>query len=316
MTGFILADIEGLQVLAEDREILTHPKLAGIILFARNYENKTQLRSLTQQIKKLSPQCIISVDQEGGRVQRFIHDCLKLPSMRHWGQVFSEDKAQAELELTQTIRLMAAELRDLGVNFNLLPVLDLDRGLGSVIGERSFSADPLVVTQLAAMLIEVLHECRFPVIGKHFPGHGGVSADSHAELPYDNREFAAIWNEDLQPFKFLCDELDAIMPAHVVFSAVDSLPTTYSRRWLQEILRQQMGFKGLVLCDDLTMAGAAQLGGYVERAAAAHEAGCDLLTICNNRAGIEQCLDDRNLKCQRESVERMEKFLKKLGGSE
>lgn len=312
MTGFILADIAGLQVSAEDREILTHPHIAGLVLFARNYENKAQLRSLTQQIKKLRPEFIISVDQEGGRVQRFIDGCLKLPSMRHWGQVFSEDRTQAEAELTQIISLMAEELRDLGVNFNLLPVLDLDRGLGSVIGERSFSADPLVVTQLAAMLVDVLHQHRFPVLGKHFPGHGGVSADSHAELPYDDRKFAAIWQEDMQPFKFLCNELDAIMPAHVVFNDVDSLPTTYSRRWLQEILRQQLGFKGLVMSDDLTMAGAAKLGGYVERAAAAHEAGCDLLTICNNRVGVEQCLDDRTLKCRRESAGRLEEFLKKI----
>lgn len=312
MTGFILADIEGRTLSAEDREVLAHPHIAGLVLFARNYENKTQLKTLTQQIRELRPQFIISVDQEGGRVQRFVHDCLKLPSMRHWGELFNENRDQAELELTRVIRLMADELRDLGVNFNLLPVLDLDRGLNSVIGERSFSADPLIVTQLASMMIEVLHEEHFPVLGKHFPGHGGVSADSHAELPYDNREFAAIWNEDLQPFKFLCDELDAIMPAHVVFSAVDNLPTTYSRRWLREILRQQMGFKGLVMSDDLTMAGAAKLGGYVERAAAAHDAGCDLLTICNNREGVLQCLDDKNLKCEKESAGRLEKFAKKL----
>ncbi len=312
MTGFILADIAGLQLTAEDRDILAHPHIAGLVLFARNYENKTQLKSLTQQIKRLRPHFIISVDQEGGRVQRFICECLKLPSMRHWGELFNEDRAQAESEFTQVIAAMAIELRELGVNFDLLPVLDLDRGLNSVIGERSFSADPLIVTQLASMMIEVLHEQHFPVLGKHFPGHGGVSADSHAELPVDDREFAAIWNEDLQPFKFLCDELDAIMPAHVVFSAVDDLPTTYSSRWLRDILRQKMGFKGLVMSDDLTMAGAAKLGGYVERAAAAHEAGCDLLTICNNRAGIEQCLDDKDLKCQPEAAERLEKFFKKI----
>lgn len=312
MTGFILADIAGLKLAPEDHAILEHPHIAGIVLFARNYENKPQLASLTRAIKKIRPDFIISVDQEGGRVQRFVHGCLKLPSMRHWGELFNENREQAEIELTKIITLMATELRELGVNFNLLPVLDLDRGFNSVIGERSFSADPLIVTQLASVLIDALHEQNFPALGKHFPGHGGVSADSHAELPFDNRDFAAIWQEDLQPFKFLCDQLDAIMPAHVVFSAVDSLPTTYSQRWLQEILRKQMGFKGLVVSDDLTMAGAAKLGSYVERAAAAHAAGCDLLTICNNRKGVEQCLDDNNLKCKAESAVRLNKFISKL----
>lgn len=314
MNGFILADIEGLQLTAADTEILSHPYIGGVVLFSRNYSDPTQLKALTEKLTLIKPNFIVAVDQEGGRVQRFRSHFTALPSMRHWGQLYRENPEAGSAELAQTIEQMAAELKSVGINFDLLPVLDLDRKLNSVIGERSFSRDPVVVKQLAEILIETMHRNKMPVIGKHFPGHGGVSADSHEDLPVDVRPLEQIEQDDLLPFVQLKHKLDAIMPAHVVYKDIDSLPTTYSSYWLQDYLRQKMQYAGVVISDDLTMAGAAEMGSYTDRAFAALSAGCDILTVCNNREGVVAILDQKNLKPSALGDDRITTFLAKLKG--
>lgn len=310
--GFILGDFEGTELTQEDREILAHPKLAGVIIFARNYDNPDQLKSLTKAIHELRSDFIISVDQEGGRVQRFKNAFTSLPPLRHWGELYQEDKTLGQRDLAAMTRVMANELKSVGVNFDLVPVLDLDHKLSSVIGDRSFSGDPLVVTQLAKTLIDTLHENGFPVIGKHFPGHGGVRGDSHDMLPVDTREYKHIFSQDMQPFVQLAADLDAVMPAHVIYEDVDPLPTTYSSRWLKDILRDELRFEGVVISDDLSMAGAAQFDAFVDRALAAQAAGCDILSICNNREALVDLLDASGLRSNSVSNERIQTLLTKL----
>lgn len=314
MNGFILADIASTELTAEDFEVLTHPHIVGVVLFSRNYENPTQLNALTTSLKKMNPKCIIAVDQEGGRVQRFRSHFTTLPSMRYFGTLYQENTANCQQKMHEFIATMISELKAVGVNFNLLPVLDLDRGLNKVIGERSFSHDPRLVTVLGEMLIRAVHQNQMPVLGKHFPGHGGVSLDSHEALPIDTRDFETLEKEDMQPFIQLLSQLDAIMPAHVVYQQIDPMPTTYSTFWLRDILRQRLGFSGVVVSDDLTMAGAAKIGGYADRALAAQEAGCDILTVCNNRAGLIRILDEPALKAKMDSTKRIQCLWQKIEG--
>lgn len=311
MTGFILADVAGTKLSAEDYEVLLHPKLAGIVLFARNFETPQQLTELTRAVKKLKPDCIISVDQEGGRVQRFKNGFTLLPSMRHWGQLYRQDAQRARAELGKTITQLAQELTAVGVNLNLAPVMDLDRGLNTVIAERSFAHDPLIVAELAEVVIESFHRNHMPAVGKHFPGHGAVKLDSHLALPTDTRAQIDIQAEDMLPFRQLANKLDAIMPSHIIYTAFDTYPTTFSKKLLQGVLRQQLGFNGVVISDDLSMGAAAEFGGYVERAQAAHAAGCDLLTICNNREATQLCLQDKQLMCSAVSKARIQTFVQR-----
>ena len=289
--SFIFTDIAGTELTQEDREVLAHPAIAGVVLFAKNFASKTQLKDLTSQLRQINPRFVISVDQEGGRVQRFHEGFTELPSMRYWGERFDKEGEAVFKDFTDTIKTMVKELQEVGINMTLVPVLDIDYGVSNVIGERSFNRNPDTIVTLAHKLIETLHQNQMPVIGKHFPGHGGVVLDSHKGLPVDDRPWETLWESDIKPFRELSPELDAVMPAHVIYEKVDSKPAGFSSRWLREILRQQLDFKGVIISDDLTMNAAASLGSYENRAGIALEAGCDILTLCNKRAGLVEVLD-------------------------
>ncbi len=289
--GCVLIDLEGARLSHEEKELLSHPVCAGIVLFSRNYQNPRQLRELTTRIRAINPQAFIAVDQEGGRVQRFREGFTTQPSMSHWGAVYDQDPQTCYRLLPKAIQTLTSELKDAGVNLDLIPVLDLNYGVSEVIGARSFHKDPEKVIELGRLVIDELHRHHFPAVGKHFPGHGAVVADSHHDLPVDPRDWLTLWRQDLRPFTALIHQLDAVMPAHIVFSALDHRPASFSPFWLHEVLRRQLNFQGVIISDDLTMAAAATRGSYAQRAAEAFLAGCDLLLVCNNRPGAIAVLD-------------------------
>jgi len=289
--GPLMLDLEGYELTDDERELAVHPMVGGIILFSRNYRDPAQLEYLTRSIRELRPDILISVDHEGGRVQRFRNGFTRIPPMASLGTLFMKDP-EAALELAWDIGwLMASELLAYGLDFTFAPVLDLDYGISDVIGDRAFSGRPDVVTRLADALIEGLHEAGMPAIGKHFPGHGFVAADSHVDLPVDERPFSEIDASCLKPFTALCPLLDGVMPAHVIYKQVAPEPAGFSPYWLKDILRRQLGFKGVIFSDDLGMAGAAIAGDYAARTHAALSAGCDMVLVCNDRAGALQVLD-------------------------
>src|SRR3990167_6252730 len=292
MKKFLWTDIAGLSLSAEDRDILSHPAISGIILFSRNFESISQLKLLTNEIKRISSNLIITVDQEGGRVQRFKEGFTELPSMQSWSEQFQADPKKMQNELKKIIFLMTTELHHIGVYSSLVPILDINYDRNTVIGHRSFGSKALVL-QLGEIYIDLLHKFNMPTIGKHFPGHGWVTVDSHINLPIDDRDFKTISENDLKPFEYFIHQkkLDAIMPAHIVYSKNDSLPAGFSRFWLQTILREKLQFDGLVISDDLTMQGAAKFGSYADRAHLALQAGCDIILACNNRSGTIEILD-------------------------
>lgn len=308
-TQWLLMDLEGKVLTTEEIELLQHPSIAGVILFTRNYDSPEQLKDLTHHIKQISQELIIAVDQEGGRVQRFRDGFTILPAMQYWGELYDKNPEQAKSELSSMTTTQLKELQSVGVDITLVPVLDINHDLNSVIGDRSLHHKPDVVIELANTIISNLHEHHMPAIGKHFPGHGGVAGDSHKELPVDQRDKATIWRNDLRPFAKLCSQLDAVMPAHVIYEQLDPTPAGFSKFWLQQVLREELHFDGIVITDDLSMAGAAAMGSYADRASLALEAGCDLLEACNNRQGIIEILD--NIKDYRNSVsqERVKKFI-------
>lgn len=283
--GPIMLDLAGTTLTADDRAVLRHPAVGGVILFARNYESPEQLAALTAAIHAVrEPRLLIGVDQEGGRVQRFRDGFTRLPAAGRFGQLYQTRPAQARAAAESIAWLMAAELRAVGVDFSFAPVLDLDRGISQVIGDRGLSADPQTVGELASSWMRGTRQAGMACVGKHFPGHGGVAADSHTELPQDPRPFVDLDLADLVPFRRLIAQgLEAMMPAHVVYPRIDARPAGFSPFWLRTILRQQLEFQGVIFSDDLNMAAAAAGGEPVERAQAAISAGCDLLLICNNR---------------------------------
>lgn len=281
----LLIDIAGSTLTAEDEQLLQHPLCAGIVLFSRNYQNLPQLCALTAAIRGIKPHALIAVDQEGGRVQRFKQGFTLLPPMSYWGILYEQDRQACYRRLSHTIFTMCTELHQAGINLNFMPVLDIDHGVSSVIGDRSLHSNPEVVAELGELIITELHRQGFPAVGKHFPGHGAVALDSHQTLPVDDRDWTTLWQQELHPFTRLIHQLDAVMPAHVVFSALDHRPASFSPFWLKEVLRQQLNFKGVIISDDLSMNGAATRGDYAQRATEAVQAGCDLLTVCNNRLG-------------------------------
>jgi beta-N-acetylhexosaminidase len=289
--GPLMVDIAGTELSADDVRVLTHPLVGGVILFTRNYRSPEQVTALTAAIRELrTPPLLIAVDHEGGRVQRFRDGFTLLPAGRLLGRRFDEDRRDA-LQAAQSIGwLMAGELRAVGVDFSFAPCVDLDYGVSDVIGDRAFHKDPEAVAALAVAYMAGMREAGMAAVAKHFPGHGAVVADSHVALPVDRREFADL-EPDIRPYRPLIDNnLAAIMPAHVVFPAVDDLPASLSKRWITGILRGELAFHGCVVADDLTMEGAAAFGDIVARAELALAAGCDVLPICNDRHSVELAL--------------------------
>lgn len=287
--GPIVIDIEGKALTDEDRKRLTHPLTGGVILFSRNYESSAQLQALTAEIHSLrEPPLVIAVDHEGGRVQRFRSGFTVLPPMRALGQAWDANKQDARHLAREVGYVLAAELRTHGVDLSFTPVLDVDYRESSVIGDRAFHSDAEAVAELAGALIQGLREGGMSAVGKHFPGHGHVRADSHVELPFDERSYADIELADLIPFaRLIRAGLPAIMPAHIVYGAIDSQPAGFSSVWLKRILRDELGFDGLVFSDDLSMEGARAMGDIVTRTRAALTAGCDMVLVCNDPAAVD-----------------------------
>ena len=290
--GPVVLGVEGTSLGAGDRERLMHPLVGGVILFSRNYENTAQLEALTAQIRELrTPSLLVSVDHEGGRVQRFREGFTAIPPMRTLGELWERDATAALAEARRVGLLIARELRAHGIDFSFTPVLDVDFGTSGVIGNRAFSADPNVISRLASSLCEGLRAGGCAAVGKHFPGHGFVTADSHHELPIDERPLSDLLARDLVPFAALARAgLEAVMPAHVVYPAVDDKPAGFSRIWIEDILRRQLQFDGLVFSDDLGMAGACAAGDIVARAEAAVDAGCDMVLTCNEFDAADELL--------------------------
>ena len=289
--GPLMVDIAGTELSAEDVRVLAHPLVGSVLLFTRNYSNPRQLAALTAAIRALrTPQLLIAVDHEGGRVQRFREGFTRLPAARLLGRRFDEDRRDA-LALAHSVGwLMASELRAVGVDFSFAPCIDLDYGVSEIIGDRAFHSDPDTVAALAVATMSGMREAGMAAIAKHFPGHGAVVADSHVALPVDRREFADL-EADIRPYRPLIDNnIPGIMAAHVVFPAVDALPASLSKRWIGGVLRGEMGFHGCVFADDLTMAGAAAFGDVIARADLSLAAGCDVLPICNDRHSVELVL--------------------------
>lgn len=281
--GPVMLDVLGPQLTAEDEARLRHPLVGGVILFARNYQSPGQLTELTAAIHALrTPPLLIAVDHEGGRVQRFREGFTRLPAMRKLGAIWDAHPQRARHLAQQTGYVLAAELRACGVDFSFTPVLDVDYGQSSVIGDRAFHSDPQAIAELAHSLLLGLKQGGMHSVGKHFPGHGFVRADSHLDIPVDEREFVDIELCDLIPFRRMVEYgLTAVMPAHVIYPKVDSRPAGFSPVWLKQILRGQLGFEGVIFSDDLSMEGATVAGGIVQRAKAALDAGCDMALVCN-----------------------------------
>ena len=275
-------DIAGIALDERDRRRLAHPLVGGVVLFARNWRDRVQLTQLAAEIKAVRPDLLLCVDHEGGRVQRFRDGGFTaLPAMRAFGELWMRDALAATDAATAAGYVLASELRACGVDLSFAPVLDLDHGGSSVIGDRAFHRDPRVVALLAKSVAHGMLRAGMANCGKHFPGHGFATADSHHTLPVDRRGLGAILADDAQPYAWLSTSLAAVMPAHVVYSRVDRLPAGFSPRWLREILRHRLGFQGAVFTDDLGMAGAKVMGSAVDGAVAALNAGCDLALLCN-----------------------------------
>ena len=290
--GPVMADVAGLTLSDAERARLMHPSVGGVILFKRNYESPEQLAALCRDIHVLrSPHLLIGVDHEGGRVQRFRDGFTPIPTMRALGQTWDSHPQRARRLARDAGYVIGAELRAAGVDFTFAPVLDLDHGSSGVIGDRAFHRSPQAVTDLAHALVLGLQEAGVSAVGKHFPGHGYVTADSHLAVPVDERSLADIEFADLLPFRQLIDlGLAGIMPAHVIYPRVDAQPAGFSRTWLSEILRGQCGFEGVIFSDDLTMEGASVAGGIAERAQAALAAGCDMVLVCNRPDLVDEVL--------------------------
>jgi beta-N-acetylhexosaminidase len=288
-----MLDIAGIELTAEDRELIAHPAVGGVILFSRNYSDPEQLRALTSAIATVkSHRPLIAVDQEGGRVQRFRDGFTRLPPPARIAALFADDAKAARRAAYSAGWLMATELGAVGIDFSFAPVLDVERGVSQVIGDRAFGTDADVVANLAEAWLDGVGSAGMAGCGKHFPGHGAVVADSHLQLPFDGRVLSALEQVDLVPFaRLIAKGLQAIMPAHVIYSAIDPNPAGFSHYWLHDVLRGRLGFDGMIFSDDLNMAAAAFGGSFAERASAALRAGCDMAVVCNNRPGAIEVVE-------------------------
>lgn len=288
--GPVMLDLTGQGLTQDERELLAQPEVGGVILFGRNVASADQVSQLCAEMRSVRPGLLIGIDQEGGRVQRLREGVTRIPAMSRLGRDLGT-MPEVTLRLCQDAGwLLGMEMAACGLDLSFAPVLDVDGGTSSVIGDRSFSADPQATAEMAGAFIHGLHEAGMVAVGKHFPGHGGVAADSHHELPVDERSMDELRCHDLIPFAVLATRLDAVMPAHVVYPAFDARPAGFSPAWLG-MLRESLGFKGVVFSDDLSMAGAASAGSPAERAMKALGAGCDMLLVCNDRDAAREVID-------------------------
>jgi len=303
--GPVMLDVVGTTLTAEDIRRIRHPLTGGVILFARNYESRKQITALARAIHEARPGVLIAVDHEGGRVQRFKTDGFThLPAMRVLGELWDRDVLEATRLATAVGFVLAAELRACGIDLSFTPVLDLDFGVSSVIGTRSFHRDPRVVTLLAKSLNHGLALAGMANCGKHFPGHGYVQADSHIDTPVDDRAYQDIIGDDAMPYDWLGMSLTAVMPAHVIYPKVDKHPAGFSKKWLN-ILRKDIGFQGVIFSDDLSMQGASVAGSVLDGAQAALDAGCDMVLICNSPDKADQLLAGLNTRVSAASAARI-----------
>ena len=289
--GLLMLDLRGSMPAADEIELLQRDSVGGVILFARNYLSPGQLRELTAAIRQCAPHLLIAVDQEGGRVQRFRDGFVSLPPLRKLGEIFESDPGRG-LALTRDCGwIMAAEIVRAGLDFSFAPVLDLYNPASPVIGDRAFAADPEAVTSLAQAYIGGMSKAGMAAVGKHFPGHGVVGADSHLELPVDTRNGEELRSRDLQAFVRIHELLAGIMPAHVVYPDLCPEAAGFSRYWLQTVLREEIGFRGLIFSDDLSMTAAHVAGTIEHRLEQALAAGCDMMLVCNSPADALRAAD-------------------------
>jgi beta-N-acetylhexosaminidase len=315
--GPLMLDVQGSALSQEDREILSHPLVGGLILFSRNYEEPSQIQALTKDIRESAKSDIlIAVDHEGGRVQRFRDQFSKVPAMGSLWDMSSHDMARAKELSFKAGLLMALEVRSVGIDISFAPVLDIN-DISDVIGDRAFHQTPEIVICLAEAFIQGMHEVGMKATGKHFPGHGSVKEDSHIAMPIDERSKESIIGLDMQPFVQLNKKglLDAVMPAHVIYPSFDKHSVGFSSVWLQQILRGELGFDGVIFSDDLSMAGAGSIGDFIERAEAAQQAGCDMLLVCNDRNAAIDVIDGANVKINEQSNDKIKRMLAKTSCS-
>ncbi|MGF6351824.1 beta-N-acetylhexosaminidase [Variovorax sp. W2I14] len=293
----LIIDVAGTELNGADRRRLANPLVGGVIHFTRNWQDRAQMTALNSEIKAIRPDLLICVDHEGGRVQRFRTDGFThLPSMRSLGELWMRDAMRATQAATAAGQVLAGELRACGIDFSFAPVLDLDYGGSSVIGNRSFHRDPRVVSLLAKSVMHGMLQMGMRNCGKHFPGHGFVKADSHVEIPVDRRGLRTILADDAKPYDWLASTLAAVMPAHVIYSKVDARPAGFSSKWLKDVLRTRLAFDGAIFSDDLSMEAGRYIDGellsFAEAALAALDAGCDLALLCNQSIGDGAQLDE------------------------
>jgi beta-N-acetylhexosaminidase len=312
--GPAVIDVVGTALTDEDRERLRHPAAGAVILFSRNYESPEQLTQLVEGIARLrEPQLVVCVDHEGGRVQRFRQGFSAIPAMRELGRLWDRDRESAKEAARAAAYVIGAELGAHGIDFSFAPVLDLDYGGSSVIGDRALHFDPNAVGALAAEIIHGFADAGMGAVAKHFPGHGFATADTHHDVARDERPLAEILKKDMAPYRLAIEAgVAGIMPAHVIYPQCDAEPAGYSKYWLQEVLRAKLGFQGLVFSDDLSMAGASTVGGPPERACAALAAGCDMVLLCNDPEGQNKLLESLGGRAMAQP-ERLDRMRKKGG---
>jgi beta-N-acetylhexosaminidase len=307
MLGPLMVDLQGTELTSEEKDLIKHPLIGGLILFSRNYTDPAQLKELIRNIRSTREELLLAVDQEGGRVQRFQEGFSKLPPCLDFSKTYATSPDKGLSEAKHYGYIMAKEVLQQQLDFSFAPVLDVHRGCNEVIANRAFGETEDTVVHLAAAYMEGMRQAGMATVGKHFPGHGSVSLDSHLGLPVDEREYAQVLQSDMQPFISLHPKLQAIMPAHILFPTIDAeYPVGFSRHWLQDILRKQVGFSGAIISDDLSMGGATQqFDKVITRAELALEAGCDMVLICNQPQDVVDVLDHLHYDIRPESSHRL-----------